>query len=186
MNKKKRNIIIGIIIGVIGLIILFILFSSGSSKNNGYTAKKGDILKVREKTVKFDLKITSSLDKYTSESESVTGDYVRVGLHIDNKYDDELLLKVSSLYLLDENKSIIAKNEPFIGIDDNIISKGIPAKSSVDGYAYFTTDLNNEKIPLDQSVLTKTKFLQVSVLSDVSMNNSMVSASKEDYYIELK
>ena len=88
MDDSKRNkliiiisclIIFNIVIGCI------FAFNLNSKSNNGYTALKGDILKVKERDTEIKIKVTSKLEIFSDlKNVNFSEDFVKLNLEIEN------------------------------------------------------------------------------------------------------
>lgn len=184
-NKKNLFICFGIIIGLLLLLTLFI--KRGASGNNGYTASKGDILKVNEITDKFNVKITSPLEKSViADNILFEGDCLKLGISINNTYKDKLDLSIVNLSLIDENKKRLFLSNIFYDAPDNIGKMSVGSGETKNGYLYFTDSSYNDEKSINTLDLKTIKYLEVSVLNNASKDsNGTYHYSYEDYYLEL-
>jgi len=183
---KKNLKIAGIVVGVIlVLIIISKLFGGNSSStNNGYTAKAGDTLKVEEPIYQFDLKATSGLKTYTGKDlYDNTIEMIKLNVLVKNNYEDDLNMYLVYFYLTDSSKKALISSSVLNTQDDSLndADLNITSNSTQEGSIYFDGD---DKDLTD--IISKAKYLQVSVVSNITENSGAgYDYERDDYYLAL-
>ena len=175
-NNKTYMICGGIV--VFFILILSIFFIS-HRYYNGYTAKKGETLKVREKSYKFNADITSDLKKYVIKNDMFyEGNCLKLGIIIKNLNKNNLKFTYNNFSLTNESKEILYTADSFYDPGDNMFREKIESNDFKSGYLYFTNISPNVK-------LDDIKYLKISILSKHKKTKDSLYIDYEDYYIEL-
>lgn len=109
-SKRKKLIIIISCLIIFNIVIGCIFaFNLNSKSNNGYTALKGDILKVKEIDTEIKIKVTSKLEIFSDlKNVNFSEDFVKLNLEIENLGEKKLDLRKINFALVDKNKNVIA------------------------------------------------------------------------------
>ena len=189
IKVHKRKILIAILI-LISSILVLTIFNKNSTGKNGYIEQINGTLKIYEKYSIFNMKIISSLEKYTDNEHLLcAGDYIKLKVSIENTTTTDLSLVLTNLELTDQQKDKLYKINRFCIFDDSILNKKIASGSTEEGYIYFYSDKDetNYKNITDYNKMNKIKYLKVSVISEMEkIGDSEVNYEYEDYYLELK
>ena len=184
-NSKKQKKIKYIDIGIIFICIISLITIHKTNRiisygHNGYTAKKGETLKVRENGEKFNIKVVSNIEVYNEK-------LLKLDVIIENKNNYNLqFLKLIVFSITDEKKSILIKSTSFTSFPNDINNIEIEPYKKVKTTIYFTEenieDFNNY---VKEKVLKKVKYLKIIVPSIPTRKKYDVSELIEDYYIEI-
>ena len=195
-NKKNKNKIIGIVIGIIVILVVGILiFNRGNSNKisggnqSGDTVNIGETLKIKNifsditfsvNSVKKQLKIRDSL---LNEEET----FIKIGITITNNEEKESqVLVLNSLNILDKNKKEISDSicydglfgESFYDSITDLIPSEIMGKTTESGYIY-CIDKNN-----DAAFLEITSFTEFD--KEALEEGKIQSTASDVFYVNLK
>ncbi len=184
-NKKMIFISLGV---VVVLVILSTFLGQKSGKlDNGYTASRGEEIKINELTSKYNIKVVSPMEKYTvTNSDLYGGNYVKLGLSINNLYSDELPVSTINMSLTDSKKKEIYTSQTLVGYgtSDYFGSTSIGSGQTKSGYLYF--GFSNDDDAFNTIDLDEIKYLKISVICDANKNdNGTYTFKYSDYYLEL-
>ncbi len=187
MDDSKRNKLIIIISCLIIFNIVIgclFAFNLNSKSNNGYTALKGDILKVKERDTEIKIKVTSKLEIFSDlKNVNFSEDFVKLNLEIENLGEKKLDLRKINFALVDKNKNVIATSNYVYQNDQQIHNKFLEENKKIRGSLFF--DFVKDKASLNEELekeVEKVNYLKVSV----EVKDKKHESAMEDYYLSLK
>lgn len=184
-SKRKKLIIIISCLIIFNIVIGCIFaFNLNSKSNNGYTALKGDILKVKEIDTEIKIKVTSKLEIFSDlKNVNFSEDFVKLNLEIENLGEKKLDLRKINFALVDKNKNVIATSNYAYQNDQQIHNKFLGGNKKIRGSLFF--DFVKDKASLNEELekeVEKVNYLKVSV----EVKDKKHESAMEDYYLSLK
>ncbi len=188
--KDKKFIILIVIVVLVVVVVLFLtLFNKDKAKNNGYTADSGELLEINEKYEMFNIRTTSSIERHTTSGSFIfDGDYIKLGVYVENPTTSDLSFSNVDFYLTDSDKNTLYYTSFLYTDDDSIFGKTIASGNSDEGYIYFYTGLSEDSIgyTTDYSKMDEVEYLRISVISEMDQSSGgVINYDREDYYLKI-